>query len=162
MAQRGRVPNPEPHSRARQPKSPGHPPSRARAHTHKDARARAPLCPPPAVSTVLSPPSDRYPVLGSPCTIPARSTWSPVTKAWGRADSGAVKSDFTRFQSHLLGREPRCLTQLRASRELLAAHAAPPAGRAAIWPCSRTPASFTPWSSSQPLLWGPAGLGLRD
>lgn len=70
MAQRGRVPNPEPHSRARQPKSPGHPPSRARAHTHRRARARAsvsaPCCEYCAVPTLRQVPGIGVP-LHHPC-----------------------------------------------------------------------------------------------
>lgn len=73
----------------------------------------------------------------------------------------AVTSKLTRFQSHLPGGEPRLLTQP------LNPGAPGSMGGTTCWPGNhlaplKDTASFTPWSSLHPLLWGCSGLGLQD
>lgn len=164
--QRGRVQDPEPHSQACQPTSPTptethrHTQTHVCAHTHTETQTFSSLCLPPCCGRCAV----HTPQAGARCWCPLTSSLPGARGCHGRAcrwtNSGdgallsapeAVTSEFTRFQSHLLGREPRFLTQPLGLPRACGARAAPPAGRAAIWPHSRTPVSFTPWASAPQL-----------
>lgn len=112
-AQRGRRRDPEPHSKTCQPTSPPAP-------TQTDRHPLSSLClsPHPVECCAVHTPRSRV-----WCQCPLTSSWPGARSPAGRGANsgdrallpapGAVTSKFTRFQSHLLGREPGFLTQPR-------------------------------------------------
>lgn len=97
-------------------------------------------------------PPGRCLALGSSCTVPTWSVWSPMTEAWEQTGSGAITAKFSSFQSHLPGRKPGFLTQPSLPR------APGGAGGPACWPSCHLAAQGHPAASTS-VLFAAASLG---